>query len=192
MIDSKLVCDSNVNLVFDNDCLASFIWINRLDILELLYEGRMYVPQLVVDEMSFLKRFSKHKWVYENLLDAIDKGIFKVITINVNDTAFMEYNKLRKQGKGKGESAAIAIAKTMDNYTACNNLSDIRPFVESGAINNLLTFDILYEYYKKEGKSINDIEKIITDMRSKKRNLPDTTFKEYVRERERGSYFFNN
>jgi hypothetical protein len=85
MINSALVCDSNVNLVFDNDCLASFIWINRLDILELLYKERMYVPQIVVDEIGFLKGFSKHKWVYEKLLDAIDKGIFKVVTININD-----------------------------------------------------------------------------------------------------------
>jgi predicted nucleic acid-binding protein len=183
--DINLVCDSNINLVFDNDCLASFIWVERLDILELLYKDRMYVPQLVVDEMSFLKRFSKYKWVYENLVDAINKDIFKVITINLGDEAFTEYNRLIKKGKGKGESAAIAIAKTMDNYTACNNLRDIRSFIQNGEINNMFTLDILYEYYKKQEKTINDIEKIITDMRSKKRKLPDTTFAEYVKNEER-------
>ena len=176
MSDSKLVCDSNVNLVFDNDCLASFIWIKRLDILELLYETRMYVPQVVVDEISYLKRFNKYKWVYEMLLDAIGNEVFTVITINVGDESFNEYKKLRKQGKGKGESAAIAIAKTMDNYTACNNLSDIRQFVENEEINNIVTFDILYEYYKKAKKNIANIEDIITDMRAKKRNLPTITF----------------
>ena len=184
MSDPNLVCDSNVNLVFDNDCLASFIWIKRLDILELLYEDRMYVPQVVVDEMSFLKRSSTYKWVYEDLIDAINNGIFTVITINIGDEAFDEYNRLRKQGKGKGESAAIAIAKTMDNYTACNNLSDIREFVENDEINNIVTLDILYEYYKKEGRDITDIENIITDMRSKERNLPNISFAEYVRNRE--------
>lgn len=157
MSDPNLVCDSNVNLVFDNDCLASFIWIKRLDILELLYE---------------------------DLLDAINNGIFTVITINIGDEAFDEYNRLRKQGKGKGESAAIAIAKTMDNYTACNNLSDIREFVENDEINNIVTLDILYEYYKKEEKDITDIENIITNMRSKERNLPNISFAEYVRNRE--------
>lgn len=181
------VSDSNLNLVFDNDCLASFIWIQRLDILEILYEGRMYVPQLVVNELSFLKRFARYKWVYESLLDTIANGVFTVININIGDKAFEEYNKLRKQGKGKGESAAIAIAKSMDNYTACNNLRDIRPFIDSGEINNLVTLDILYEYYKKENKDIVDIEKIITDMRSRKRSLPDITFEEYIKDRENGS-----
>ncbi len=178
------VSDSNLNLVFDNDCLASFIWIQRLDILEILYEGRMYVPQLVVDEMSFLKRFTRYKWVYESLLDAIDKETFTVININIGDQAFEEYNKLRKKGKGKGESAAIAIAKSMDNYTACNNLRDIRPYIDSGEIKNIVTLDILYEYYKKGNKDIVDIEKIINDMRSRKRSLPDITFGEYIKDRE--------
>jgi len=185
MTSKALICDSDLKLVFDNDCLASFIWIHRLDILETLYEGRMYVPQIVVDEISFLERSSKYKWVYEDLLAAIQKGTFNVIEINIGDKAFDEYNRFRKQNKGKGESAAIAIAKTMDNYTACNNLRDIRPFIDNGEINNIVTFDILYEYYINENKSIADIEKIITDMRYKKRRLPDTRFEDYVRDREK-------
>lgn len=73
----------------------------------------------------------------------------------------------------------------MDNYTACNNLQDIRPLVEKDEINNLVTYDILYEYYKKEEKTIEDIDKIITDMKSKKRNLPNTPFEEYIDIREK-------
>lgn len=111
MNDLGFICDSDVNLVFDNDCLASFICIRKLDILERLYTGRMYVPQLVVDEISYMKRFKKYEWVYQSLLDAINHGIFKVVTIKISDRAFEEYNKLRKQGKGKGESAAIALLK---------------------------------------------------------------------------------
>lgn len=40
----------------------------------------MYVPQVVVDEMGYLKKFSKYKWVYEKLLDAIENKVFTVIT----------------------------------------------------------------------------------------------------------------
>ncbi len=185
MTSKALVCDCDLKLVFDNDCLASFIWIHRLDILETLYKGRMYVPQIVVDEFSFLKRSNKYNWVYEDLLAAIEKGTFNVIEINIGDKAFKEYTRLIKQKKGKGESAAIAIAKTMDNYTACNNLRDIRPFIDNGEINNIVTLDILYEYYINENKSIADIEKIITDMRYKKRRLPGVSFDEYVRDREK-------
>ena len=50
-----LICDTNLRLVFDNDCLASFLWIRRIDILETLYKSRMYIPQIVVDEFSYFK-----------------------------------------------------------------------------------------------------------------------------------------
>lgn len=167
----ELVYNTDIKLVFDNDCLASFIWIKRIDILINLYKDRIFVPQIVVDEFSFMKRYSKYSWVYQDVIDAINDGLFQVIEIDSEHQAFFEYNKLIKMGKGKGESAAIAIAKTMDNYTACNNLRDIRPFIDNNEINNLLTFDILFEYYQKNNKSIDEIEKIIAKMRSKKRKL---------------------
>lgn len=179
-----LICDTNLRLVFDNDCLASFLWIRRIDILETLYKSRMYIPQIVVDEFSYLKSYSNYSWAYNDLIDAIQKGLFTVIDIKVGDKTFEEYNRLIKLNKGKGESAAIAIAKTMDNYIACNNLRDIRPLIDCGELNNIFTLDILYEYYIKENKTIDEIEKIITDMRSKKRKLPNISFEEYVKERE--------
>lgn len=92
----ELVYNTDIKLVFDNDCLASFIWIKLIDILINLY---------------------------------------------------------------------------MDNYTACNNLRDIRPFIDNNEINNLLTFDILFEYYQKNNKSIDEIERVIAMMLSKKRKL---------------------
>jgi len=102
MSDTKLIYQTDIKLVFDNDCLASFIWIKRIDILTNLYSGRMFVPQVVVDEFSFLKRYSKYKWVYKDLLYAINENIFKIIEINSATPAFYEYNKLRNKGKGKG------------------------------------------------------------------------------------------
>lgn len=176
----ELIYKTDIKLVFDNDCLASFIWIKRIDILVDLYKDRIFVPQVVVDEFSFMKRYSKYSWVYEDVIEAINAGLFKVIEIESEHQAFFEYNKLIKMGKGKGESAAIAIAKTMDDYTACNNLRDIRPFIDNNEINNLLTFDILFEYYNKNSKSVEEIEAIITEMRSKKRKLPDIRFEKYI------------
>jgi len=182
MSDDNLIYQTDIKLVFDNDCLASFIWIKKIDILTKLYSGRMFVPQVVVDEFSFLKRYSKYKWVYEDLLEAINKNIFKIIEINSRSKAFYEYTELRNMGKGKGESAAIAIAKTMDNYTACNNLKDIRPLIDNNEINNLLTFDILFEYHHKTGKPIKRIETIITKMRNKKWKLPNIKFEKYIKD----------
>jgi len=65
----------------------------------------------------------------------------------------------------------------MDNYTACNNLKDIRPLINNNnEINNLFTFDILFEYYRKTGKPIKKIETIITQMRNKRKKLPKCKF----------------
>jgi predicted nucleic acid-binding protein len=186
MKDDKLIYKTDIKLVFDNDCLASFIWIKRIDILVDLYRDRIFVPRVVVDEFSYMKRYSQYSWVYEDVIEAINADLIKVIEIDSEHQAFFEYNKLIKMGKGKGESAAIAIAKTMDNYTACNNLKDIRPFIDNNEINNLLTFDILFEYYYKNSKSIKEIEAIITKMRTKKRKLPDIKFKKYIKDNYRG------
>lgn len=49
-------------------------------------------------------------------------------------------------------------------------------------MNNLLTFDILFEYYHKNNKSIDEIEAIITKMRFRKRKLPKIKFKKYIEE----------
>jgi len=63
-------------------------------------------------------------------------------------------------------------------------LRDIRPYIKKGEINNLVTLDILYEYYIKADISICEIDKILNDMRSKKRDLPDINFAEYLKKRE--------
>jgi len=48
---------------------------------------------------------------------------------------------------------------------------------------NLLTFDILFEYYHKTGKHIKKIETIITKMRNKRRKLPNIQFKNYIKDK---------
>ncbi len=38
-------------LVFDNDCLSSFLWVKRTDIIKQLFPGQIIVPSIVEDEL---------------------------------------------------------------------------------------------------------------------------------------------
>ena len=38
-------------LVFDNDCLSSFLWVKRTDIIKQLFTGQIIVPSIVEDEL---------------------------------------------------------------------------------------------------------------------------------------------
>ena len=40
------------NLFFDTDCMSAFLWVNDTSILELLYGGRIVIPDRVYDEFS--------------------------------------------------------------------------------------------------------------------------------------------
>ena len=40
------------DLYFDTDCLSSFIWAKRLDLLETLYAGRIIIPRPVYQELT--------------------------------------------------------------------------------------------------------------------------------------------
>lgn len=39
-------------LFFDTDCLSSFLWVHREDILLRLYPGKIVLPQQVFNELS--------------------------------------------------------------------------------------------------------------------------------------------
>jgi len=42
-------------IVFDNDCISSFLWIKRLDIINALFLNEIIIPQTVYDELNKIK-----------------------------------------------------------------------------------------------------------------------------------------
>jgi len=170
-------------IVFDTDCISSFLWIKRLDIVNALFPNQIIIPQSVYDELNKIKS-PQYRFVFNDLYTQILKKNFKLKDIMISDQEFHEYRKLisMKNPKriGKGEAAAIVIARAHKGTLASNNLSDILPYVGTNKLPYIRTDNILYLSYERNYISIEKGNQIWNDMKRYKR-LPNCDFKEIVK-----------
>lgn len=168
-------------LFFDNDCLAAFLWVNKQDLLAQLYPGRMIVPKPVYTE--FDRPSIPH--LKERLDLMLDNGEIVVQDIVVGTNEFNLFFQLtesplqRHKLIGKGEAAAIALAKEKDGIVASNNLRDINTYVEEFELKHITTGDILIDAFRKNLISESEGNTIWTAMMSKRRKLGANSFTEY-------------
>ena len=171
-------------IVFDTDCISSFLWIKRLDIINNLFPNEIIIPQTVYDELNKIKS-PQYRFLFNDLYTQILKRNFKLKNIMISDREFSEYCKLisMKNPKriGRGEAAAIVIAGTLDGTVASNNLSDILPYVGKNKLPYICTENILYLSYEKSYISVKEGSQIWDDMKRIGRILPNYDFKEIVR-----------
>lgn len=78
------------NIYFDTDCISSFLWVNREDVLIKLYSGRMVIPKPVFDELSN-PTIPHIKQKIDNL---IKKGHADLVSIYIDSEAYTLYQKL--------------------------------------------------------------------------------------------------
>jgi len=166
-------------LNFDNDCISSFSWINRLDIIKALFPGQVIIPEVVFEELSKMKK-TKFPYVFENIDREITKKNFLIKDIGVTDPYLKEYLQLTSMDNpkkiGRGEAAAIVIAKSLNGTLASNNLSDVLEYVKGGHPPLISTEHILYFSWKVKYISIEEGQAIWQAMKAKKRVLPDYDF----------------
>lgn len=171
-------------IVFDNDCISSFLWIKRLDIINALFPNQIIIPQSVYDEIDKIKS-SQYRFVFNDLKSQIIKKNFELRKIIISSQEFKEYYELifMKNPKriGRGEAAAIVMARALNGTLASNNLRDILPYVGKNKLPYLCTEDILYLSFKEHHISLKDGCQIWNDMKRKKRKLPNYDFKEIVK-----------
>lgn len=139
-------------IIFDTDCLSSFLWIKRFDILTTLFPNQLIIPQVVYDELSKMRNFSRYSFVVDDLDIEIMKNHIQVEDISVPSTAADEYIGLINPNNikqiGRGEAAAIVLAKLHNGTLASNNLKDILPHIASGYPPHISTDSILYLYFE--------------------------------------------
>jgi hypothetical protein len=81
---------------------------------------------------------------------------------------------------GKGEAAALALAKVYKGIVASNNIKDILYYVEKWALDYITSAEILIEAKHMSLIDECDGNKIWLDMLAKKRSLPADSFTEYI------------
>lgn len=172
-------------IIFDTDCISSFLWTFSTELLIRLYKGKIVISDIVYEELKKLKSDKVPSYLWENLEKMINNGEIEIYTIAIGEEATIkEYLRLIENNQiGKGEAATIAIAKTVKGYTASNNYKDIRRFIDSGEIENISTIDILCEAYVKKLKTIEELEKIKAEMIKRRRKLPSESMHDILKNR---------
>ena len=137
-------------IIFDNDCLCSFLWVEREDIVITLYEGLIVIPDDVYKEIAKVPHLFKRLKKLINDKKVATKSIFygtkeyelyKEMTLSPVIT---------KKVIGKGEASAIALCITNNGILASNNIRDIMDYVKAYNLTTLFTTEILMEAYKKK------------------------------------------
>lgn len=168
---------------FDTDCLSAFLWIKNESILAKLYSGRIVVPIEVYEELSYPKVPHLRK-----RLDILNQS--NEITICSMETSSEEhelYLKLTRNPDegfkviGKGEAAAIALAKVNCGIVASNNLRDVTGYVTEFNLEHLTTGDILIQALEKDFITENEGNEIWLSMLNKRRKLPTKTFTDFLK-----------
>jgi predicted nucleic acid-binding protein len=176
-------------IVFDNDCLSSFLWVKRPDLLIQVFKDKIVIPDPVINELSNLKN-TKYNWILEILNQQIATDSYKTFQIPaVGDIANEYYNLISdmlKKPMGSGEAAALSYVRYLGGTVASNNLKDVAVYCRTYGIELISTDDILCFAKMKGFITISDGELLWKEMKSRQRKLPSYDFAEALRRFEQG------
>ena len=170
-------------LFFDTDCLSSFLWVGREDIVLLNYSDRIVIPQFVYEE--FCRPCVQHlRHKLDNMLNM--KAVLKMEIENdsVEGKLFRKLTKNPEQDRaviGKGEASALVLAKSNGGICASNNLRDVKQYAEEFGIPIMTTADILTEAFSTSYITLEEGDNIWKAMVYKGRRLPAGSFGDYLR-----------
>jgi len=162
-------------IILDADFLSSFAWVNRLDILEGLYSKRMIILEEVLEELNRVPHLaSKVKLSIRN-------GHIKRESMYADSPEALQLGKFLETGRyGTGEAACMAYLTQHDGILGSNNLSDVKEFCIQNKKRLLTTADVMYQAYETNLVGLEEADKIWSDMISKRRKLPASSFSEYM------------
>lgn len=170
-------------LFFDTDCISSFLWVKEENLLIKLYSGKIILPKPVFNELN--NPCIPH--INQKINNLCLNGHVTTKDILMNTDEYELYYKLAispSNGEkiiGKGEAAAIALAKTYNGIIASNNLKDISKYVEKYELEHITTGDILVAALNAGYINEQNGNQIWSNMISRKRMLPTPTFTDYLK-----------
>lgn len=171
-------------IIFDTDCLSSFLWTDKLDILYKLFGQSIKIPQAVYKELEYLKKSKNYPEIFPRIENAINTKKIEILEISIGSEVDIILEEIRENfrndnnGKeiGDGEAEMLALAKyhklTCATVTASNNNRDIYKIVEKENLKNITTMDILCEAYKHGINELLELENIKNQMVARRRHLP--------------------
>ena len=165
---------------FDTDCISSFLWIKRIDVVFNVIKGRILLPQPVYEELK------KVPFLRDEFRTLIEQDKTRIIDIEYGSNEYEDYLRLTRNPDpgmkiiGKGEAAAIALAKNRNGVIASNNLKDILFYVKKYHLQFITTADIMAEALQNNFITEEEGNIMWSKMIKKKRRLPYESFSEYL------------
>lgn len=169
-------------IFFDSDCISSFLWIRRADLFLRLNLGELILPQEVFLELS--NPSIPH--IGKQMKELINGGQMKTIGIMTGTkeaTLFYEMTGTPAGGFrpiGRGEAAALALAKVYNGTIASNNLRDVSAYSKRYQIRHITTGYILAQALEKGLIDEKEGNQIWSNMLSRRRRLRTKTFTAYL------------
>ncbi len=117
----------------------------------------------------------------KNELDMVSEFSKKIKTVEFNPSGAerKEYFTLQKSF-GKGESASMTYCKFNNDVIGSSNLKDIKTYCIDNGITYLTTIDFLFYALQRGKMTAEQVNKFITDVKSKGSKLPDVDFSKYI------------
>ncbi|MEA3448659.1 MAG: hypothetical protein U9Q98_09485 [Bacteroidota bacterium] len=124
-----------VLILLDADVLIHFAHADKISLLNELFPGRLRILDMVVEELRANRHISAR-------LDMIFRlsGIHEIFF--PTNELLPEYIKLKKQIKGKGESACLVYCKNYKHIIASSNTRDTLDYCRQHDIAYLTTLDV--------------------------------------------------
>lgn len=172
-------------LFFDTDCISAFLWVDNESILARLFPGRIIIPKEVYDELSH-PGLNHVKGLKAQVDTLIRNGDATIDTIMVGTDTYELYRKLTVSPNrghkviGRGEAAAISLAKEKQGILASNNLKDISDYVKEFDLVHLTTGDILKMALDSGYIDETQGNLLWANMIARRRKLGYVTFSEYL------------
>lgn len=171
------------SLFFDSDCLSAFLWIGKESLLVKLYPGKVIIPKAVYDELS-CPGIAHLKAKIDVLLT---NNLVTIATIDIGTEVYDFYYQMTVSPTkdhvviGKGEAAAIALAKAKNGIVASNNLKDIASYIKEFKLTHMTTGDVLIEACRKSLITEEQGNLFWTSMLAKRRKLGAISFSDYLK-----------
>ncbi len=173
-------------LFLDTDCLSTFLVVGRENLVLQLYAGRIAIPQQVYEELSrvpFMKSRVDTLWragrvkLYEITADSEDGAFYLKLTTKPD----RGYKII-----GRGEAAAITLAKRFNGILGSNNLRDILPYIQLFKLQHRTSAMILAEAFDQHLISEGQGNSLWREMTLRNRIMPADSFTEFLKQQNSG------
>jgi hypothetical protein len=148
-------------ILVDADVIRHLFSADKLSLLSELFNGRTYVVDYVAEELRSIAPLQ--------MKIIVGLGILQEMKFPTNDIKILgEYSSLiKKQFKGRGESACMAISRFSNDIIASNNTRDIVDYCQKHSIQYLTTLDIFSIAYLTKKMDLSDVDHCIYKIKAK-------------------------